>query len=173
MSKYYAEGSDLTAIANAIRTKGGTTESLEFPDGFVSAIGDINAGSSGLTLLGSGTYTKTSASSQIQIPVTWGTGTPKICYFYNTTPPDSTDQTILAYSHLLDNSDLSSYLPYGEAIEAMRTRDANNTYNWAATPRAINLDYEMATMGSRTPETSMKFQAGTWKWFIYGEESPS
>lgn len=36
--------SDLTSVANAIRTKGGTSEQLAFPSGFVSAIGDIPSG---------------------------------------------------------------------------------------------------------------------------------
>jgi len=35
---------DLTSVANAIRTKGGTSEQLEFPDDFVDAIGDIQTG---------------------------------------------------------------------------------------------------------------------------------
>lgn len=35
--------SDLTSVANAIRTKGGTSASLVFPSGFVSAINDIRA----------------------------------------------------------------------------------------------------------------------------------
>ncbi len=36
--------SDLTSVANAIRTKGGTSAQLAFPSGFVSAIGDISTG---------------------------------------------------------------------------------------------------------------------------------
>ena len=36
--------SDLTSVANAIRTKGGTSAQLAFPAGFVSAIGNISAG---------------------------------------------------------------------------------------------------------------------------------
>lgn len=35
---------DLTSVANAIRTKGGTSASLAFPTGFVSAINDISGG---------------------------------------------------------------------------------------------------------------------------------
>ncbi|MBR2582561.1 MAG: hypothetical protein IKD61_04140, partial [Oscillospiraceae bacterium] len=35
---------DLTSVANAIRTKGGTSASLAFPADFVSAIGDIPSG---------------------------------------------------------------------------------------------------------------------------------
>lgn len=36
--------SDLTSIANAIRTKGGTSASLAFPSGFVTAIDTIPSG---------------------------------------------------------------------------------------------------------------------------------
>ena len=39
--------SDLTSVANAIRTKGGTSAQLAFPAGFVSAIGDIPSGGGG------------------------------------------------------------------------------------------------------------------------------
>lgn len=40
---------DLTSVANAIRTKGGTSASLAFPSGFVSAIADIPSGGGGWT----------------------------------------------------------------------------------------------------------------------------
>lgn len=40
---------DLTSVANAIRTKGGTSASLAFPSGFVSAIGDIPTGGGGIS----------------------------------------------------------------------------------------------------------------------------
>lgn len=36
---------DLTAVANAIRSKGGTTDPLVYPDGFVTAINSIQASS--------------------------------------------------------------------------------------------------------------------------------
>lgn len=39
--------SDLTSIANAIRTKGGTSAQLAFPSGFVTAIGAISTGGGG------------------------------------------------------------------------------------------------------------------------------
>ena len=41
---------NLTAVANAIRTKGGTSAQLAFPAGFVQAIGDIETGSSEPTI---------------------------------------------------------------------------------------------------------------------------
>lgn len=44
MPKYIVEGSDLTSVANTIRTKGGTSGSLSFPNGWNSAIMDISGG---------------------------------------------------------------------------------------------------------------------------------
>lgn len=44
MSKMTVEDTSLTAVADAIRTKGGTTDPLVFPDGFVDAIGNIQGG---------------------------------------------------------------------------------------------------------------------------------
>jgi len=47
MPVYKTPGENLTAIANAIRTKGGTSASLTYPDGFVSAIEAIPTGGGG------------------------------------------------------------------------------------------------------------------------------
>lgn len=47
MANYIATSEELTAVADAIRAKGGTTETLTFPEGFVSAIGDIQTGGGG------------------------------------------------------------------------------------------------------------------------------
>lgn len=44
MANYLATDTDLTSVANAIRTKGGTSSSLSFPTGFVSAIQAIQTG---------------------------------------------------------------------------------------------------------------------------------
>lgn len=41
--EYLANKADLTAVANAIRSKGNTTSQLTFPSGFVSAINNISA----------------------------------------------------------------------------------------------------------------------------------
>lgn len=44
MSNFIATGDDLTAVANAIRTKGGTSGKLVFPNGFIQAIQNIITG---------------------------------------------------------------------------------------------------------------------------------
>lgn len=41
VTQYLTESTDLTAVANAIRSKGGTTDPLVYPDGFVEAISSI------------------------------------------------------------------------------------------------------------------------------------
>ncbi len=50
MSQYTVQSQSLTSVANAIRTKTGSNVTLEFPNGFVTAIGSISGGGS------SGTY---------------------------------------------------------------------------------------------------------------------
>lgn len=44
MANYLVSGEDLTSIADAIRTKGGTSSQLVFPDGFEIAIDNISGG---------------------------------------------------------------------------------------------------------------------------------
>lgn len=44
---YVVNKADMTAIADALRTKGGTSDALAFPGGFVNAIGAIQAGTGG------------------------------------------------------------------------------------------------------------------------------
>lgn len=41
IDRYYVDKADLVSVADAIRTKGGTSAPLEFPSGFVTAINDI------------------------------------------------------------------------------------------------------------------------------------
>lgn len=44
MSNYLVDGADLASVANAIRTKGGTSAQLAFPQGFVDAVEAIETG---------------------------------------------------------------------------------------------------------------------------------
>ena len=47
MSNYLVSDTELTSIANAIRTQNGSNSSLIFPNGFVSAINQLGSGGSG------------------------------------------------------------------------------------------------------------------------------
>lgn len=57
MANYLATDTDLTAVANAIRTKGGTSAQLAFPADFVSAIAAIPTGSGSNVQTATGTFT--------------------------------------------------------------------------------------------------------------------
>lgn len=46
-TEYLTNDTDLKAVADAIRTKAGSTAQLSFPDGFVSAVNGIQTGGSG------------------------------------------------------------------------------------------------------------------------------
>lgn len=79
MSKYLVDGTDMTSVANAIRTAGGTSSQLAFPTGFVSAIGDLSGGG-GASNLVVGTFTGTTAGSAMTINISYtGNGYPIAC----------------------------------------------------------------------------------------------
>ena len=73
---------DLTSVANAIRTKGGTSASLTFPSDFVSAINAISGGGASTlitkSITANGTYNASSDSadgySQVTVNVPTGSG---------------------------------------------------------------------------------------------------
>lgn len=52
MTDYITSDTDLTAVADAIRSKGGTSAALEWPSGFSSAIADIPSGGSTTLITG-------------------------------------------------------------------------------------------------------------------------
>ena len=66
---YYVTGTELTAVADAIRTKGGTSETLEWPNGFVSAIDAVSG-------IGVGVSTNTKPASTKEIVFTGIEGEP-------------------------------------------------------------------------------------------------
>ena len=59
MANYIATDTELTAVANKIRSKTGSTASLEWPDGFVSGINSISGGGSPTLETVTKTYTPT------------------------------------------------------------------------------------------------------------------
>lgn len=66
---YLTAADDLTAVADAIRAKGGTSAALVFPDGFVTAVAAIESQPPAVTAidysnLSSGTFTETLDSGQ-------------------------------------------------------------------------------------------------------------
>ena len=78
-NEYAVNAADLTAVADAIRAKTGTSEGLSFPDGFVATIAAIPAGAQ----VASGSFT---ASNSDSMTITPGFIVKNICFAvaYNT-----------------------------------------------------------------------------------------
>lgn len=49
-NQYLVNSTDMTTVADAIRTKGGTSAPLAFPDGFANAVSAIQSGGGGADL---------------------------------------------------------------------------------------------------------------------------
>lgn len=65
MSKYLVDDSSLTSVANAIRSKAGTSDNLSFPEGFVSTISGISTGGGDIDALIDGSITSITTSVTI------------------------------------------------------------------------------------------------------------
>lgn len=75
MSEYLVQGESITAVADAIREKGGTTAPLSFPAGMAEAVRDIPSGgtdiSLGLTAATVGQTIKVKAVDASGVPTAW------------------------------------------------------------------------------------------------------
>lgn len=152
--------SDLTSVANAIRTKGGTSASLAFPSGFVSAINAISGGGgSSYTLLNSGSYTLASDSSTMSIPVAYS-GTAKSLYVV--AENGATNAGTWAWCHIFDTSDLT-----GTEFQSVW----NVKYGANGSQLASNNSPSLSSsaIGVARYNTSNIIKAQKYLWYIYGE----
>lgn len=114
MSNYIVSDSDLTSVANAIRTKGGTSAQLAFPAGFVSAIGDIPTG-------GSGDYTAAD--------------------FADRAKPVGDVVFTDSYMGSQNSSTAPNYFAYRTAIDSIYAPNYNNTSNCSSVFRNCSMKY--------------------------------
>lgn len=117
MADYLVTDTELTSIADAIRTKGGTSAALTFPAGFVSAVNDIptgGGGSSTLYILADASYANTSC-----MVGGYSVG-PKIAYYY---PSIVQGATITFYT-------------YGDyVLDTITGQDSGTTYPYTTVAR--------------------------------------
>ena len=157
---------DLTSVANAIRTKGGTSASLAFPAGFVSAIQAIPSGGGGTAESGSFVATSTgdctlSVTSLHSFVAVWLDGWTlgkslsdnpygaykKLCIF--AISPDYSDLPALAgfIAGGITNYAGTGYSGYGERAKQIAGGNANNV---EFTSSYIKLDYMRVNGSNRT-----------------------
>lgn len=166
--------SDLTSVANAIRAKSGGSSQLAFPSGFVSEIGNIPSGGGNtyLTLLGSGSYTKTVNDGSISIPVEYTAGTVHLIKVVAPEPLSATAQGI-AVAKYIDpqyiGDDSGSLV--AEGLAQARGRKADDSYagNLGLGATVITLSNGTLTVGQIS--TTYKWKANTYNWYIWGEPS--
>ena len=83
MADYLVTDTELTSVANAIRTKGGTSANLSFPTEFVSAIDAIPTGGGGASNLVTGTFTTPPSAGVSSTAVRYsGSGYPIACMVF-------------------------------------------------------------------------------------------
>ena len=163
--------SDLTSVANAIRTKGGTSAQLAFPAGFVSAIGNIPTGGGTTTysLIGSGSFTKTDTGANMNIPVTYN-GTPRMVAIEADSEVSGTAMTVLVVNTL----DLLINLPTYEnsfdnnRVGKSKQKKADNTYVYSVN-NTVYLSSSTNLFAGRPSTTYPWIQNVTYNWYIYGE----
>lgn len=116
--------SDLTSVANAIRTKGGTSASLAFPADFITAINAISGG--GGIQHKTGTFTPTTSpgnNTNVEITTISAIGfTPKIFVLY---PSDLSDVSGVQYAEI--------FCLYFEAVSIRLSSRYTNTTNTLGT----------------------------------------
>ena len=138
---------DLTSVANAIREKAGSTDSLAFPDGFVSAIGGILGMPSEIAELSTGVYVPASSANLTLehglsqkphfavfcAPVISSTGTSSVVFMSSI--KDGSDYTFKAYAgyaggNWTNCSQVNGYLFADKITMYSPTLTVGTTYYW-------------------------------------------
>lgn len=172
MSNYLVDGADLTIIANAIRTKGGTSAQLAFPAGFVSAIGAIpSGGGSEMALLGSGSYTKAGTAQSMTIPVTFS-GTPRFaCVIVDSLISGSAQIVSEAayYTKSTDPQNVRTAAPTG-AVYYIAEKATGGTATGGLDPSA-HMKLTSSSLVVARANATYVLQPNSYHWYIYGEAS--
>lgn len=157
--------SDLTSVANAIRTKGGTSAQLAFPADFVSAIEDISTGTQ-LSIIGSGSFTTASEGLIDSIPVSYD-GDPVLVYVKVDSPLEGVSTqpiSVLCYMGAIpqDITDFSNGLGVFHVLAAGTNSYINNA--GAALPITLTEN----TLTIKNPSATNKWKANNYHYYIYG-----
>lgn len=148
MSNYLVTDSDLTSVANAIRTKGSTSSALEFPNGFVSAIDDITTIEiEPLSVTENGTYTAAAGHAYSPVTVNVSGGTSKLPQVIDGTA------TSLSVGDLQGATKIKNYGFYRDStltsieIPNTVTEIGNNAFSYATALSQITIPSNVTKIG--------------------------
>ena len=126
-NEYTVNAADLTAVADAIRSKTGTSEGLRFPDGFAAAIAGISTGAQ----VASGSFT---ASNSNSMTITPGFIVKNICFAvaYNTSTGTKSRGGGM-YIDGVKSGDIESITSDASQTIVIFTKEFSKTIFWLAT----------------------------------------
>ena len=172
---------DLTSVANAIRTKGGTSAQLAFPAGFVSAIQAIPTGGGGSaeTLLGSGTYTATAVASSATISTgitnSDTTKPVKILVVKDSQTSGIGQMLWWVGIHITVPADFvdkaGNNLAKGYYVAANGTSTGVCAFPYASSDAICSFDRSTGKIMIRQYSNNYRVQPDTFHWYVWGEEA--
>ena len=129
-NEYSVNQSDLVSVANAIREKGGTSETLVFPDGFVGAVQAIQAGGGRAKII-TGEFTLDTVESGVLVEHNLSE-VPNFAYYFALLAPSASNQledntTTRFFAIYLDGVHYSYYVSGGATNRA--TKYGTYTYD--------------------------------------------
>ena len=126
-NEYTVNAADLTAVADAIRAKTGTSEGLSFPDGFAAAIAEISTGAQ----VASGSFRGSNSDS---MTITPGFIVKNICFAvaYNTSTGTKSRGGGM-YIDGVKSGDIGSITSDASQTIVTFTKEFSKTIFWLAT----------------------------------------
>jgi len=144
---------DLTSVANAIRTKGGTSASLAFPADFITAIAAIPSGGGGGLDCDYGTYTPSSDVLEASVTTTKAR---KWLLLWAASLPGTADRIAWAVGTTQYGGQKGAYAY------------ANSSLAYTAVNSVTSCSFSSTTAKVK-PHTSRKFASGTtYNWIAWG-----
>lgn len=139
MAGYVVSDSEITSIADAIRTKGGTSAQLEWPGDFVDAIDDIPSGASNFV---TGTFKGTTTGASMDVTLNYsGTGYPIAVIVYPTGGIDGNSD----FKSLIQRYVIGQYSVIKRDQSLTPRYSANTTYDIADVPYMYKSSASSAT----------------------------
>lgn len=179
MANYVVSDASLSAVADAIRSKGGTSEELAFQADFVQAIEDIETGGGGEVLLASGEYTLASdvSADPIQVPVSVNgkvtryllvrdsvaTGKAHSYAWYRATRAGVPDEVNAPF--------LDGYYCTLRCLKSNGSQELYSMTSGAYYLAFLNSNTDPTRLTFRPYSSSFPVKAGTYLWYIWGEAS--